>query len=151
MTQAKQGDRVRVEYTEKLEDGTVFESSQGGDRQGSGTGPLEFTIGAEEVIPGLEQAVIGMQPGESKTVQVSAAEAYGPYDEEMVLLVERQHFPPDLEPQIGQVLELADEDGDAFAVEVTEVSDTTVTLDANHPLAGKNLIFDLELREVLSE
>ncbi len=148
MTEAKKGDKVRVNYTGKLEDGTVVEASSQCDCEGCETGPLEFVIGEEEVLPGLESAVIGMKPGEEKTVHIPSDQAYGPYDEEMVMVVEREHLPADLEPEVGQVLELTDEDGEAFAVEVTEVTDTTITLDANHPLAGRDLIFDIRLEQI---
>jgi peptidylprolyl isomerase len=138
MAQAKQGDTVNVHYTGKLEDGTVFDSSMGRE-------PLQFTIGGSEVIPDFEQAVVGMNPGESKTVKIPHQRAYGPYREEMVLVAGRDKFPPEFQPEIGQQLQLRRDDGQMFFVTVTEVSATSVTLDANHPLAGKDLTFDVQL------
>ncbi len=138
MSQAKQGDTVKVHYTGKLDDGTVFDSSQ--ERE-----PLEFTIGTGTIIPGFEQAVIGMSPGESKTEVIPTDRAYGPYREEMVLQVERQQFPTDLDPAVGQQLQLQDPTGEVIPVIITDVSPSTVTLDANHPLAGEDLTFDIKL------
>ncbi len=142
MAQAKIGDIVKVHYTGKLDDGTVFDTSLGRE-------PLEFKIGEGEIIPGFENAVIGMSPGETKTVRVPAEEAFGPYYEEMVLEIERDQLPPDLEPYVGQQLQVRQADGEILIVRVTEVTDTKVKLDANHPLAGKDLIFDIQLLEIL--
>ena len=142
MSQAKNGDTVKVHYTGKLDDNSVFDTSA--DRE-----PLEFTIGDGRLIPDFEQAVIGMSPGESKTIQVPSANAYGPHHEEMVMVVDRKDFPPDLEPRVDQRLEVRQQDGQAFAVTVTDVSETKVTLDANHPLAGKDLTFDIQLTEIV--
>ena len=141
MEQAKNGDHVKVHYTGKLQDGTVFDSSEGRD-------PLEFTVGEGEVIPGFENAVVGMNPGENKTTEIRAEQAYGPHDSEMVLEVPRSQFPPDLNPQVGDQLQLSQQNGQAFMVNVTEVTPDTVTLDANHPLAGKDLTFDIRLVQV---
>jgi FKBP-type peptidyl-prolyl cis-trans isomerase 2 len=138
MTQAKTGDTVRIHYTGKLEDGTVFDSSQGRE-------PLELTLGEGQVIPGFERAILGMNTGDSKNVHIAAEEAYGPHDDDMVLEVDRQDFPANLSPEIGQQLQLRQENGEAFLVMVTEISDTSVVLDANHPLAGKDLTFDIQL------
>lgn len=141
MTQAKVGDTVRVHYTGKLVDGTVFDSSSNRD-------PLEFAIGSGGIIPGFEQAVIGMNPGDSKTTHIPADQAYGPHRQEMVLVVEREQIPPDIEIQVGQQLQLRQENGYALPVIVTEVEEAQVTLDANHPLAGEDLIFDIQLVEI---
>jgi len=141
MAQAKQGDAVKVHYTGKLNGGTIFDSSTGGD-------PLQFTIGQGEMIPGFEQAVIGMNPGESKTFNIPADGAYGPHHEEWILVVERSEIPPNLNPQLGQQLQIRHADGRTTAVIVTDVSESSVTLDANHPLAGKDLTFDIQLVEV---
>jgi len=149
MAQAKQGDRVKVHYTGKLTDGEVFDSSEcADDGCGCGTGPLEFTIGTGEVIPGFEEAVVGMGPGEEKTVTIPVDKAYGPRMEEMVAVVGRSELPADLDPVVGQQLEVTQQDGHSFPVLITEVTDTTVTLDANHPLAGRDLIFQLRLVEI---
>ncbi len=141
MPEAKKGDTVKVHYTGKLEDGTVFDSSQG--RQ-----PLEFQLGSGSVIPGFEEAIVGMQEGETKTAQIPADQAYGPYHDEMLMTVPRDQFPPDLEPEVGQELELRQQDGQAFVVQVKDVSDGEVTLDANHPLAGEDLTFDIQLVQI---
>jgi len=142
MAEAKTNDTVRVHYTGKFEDGTVFDSSV--ERE-----PLEFTIGEGRVIPGFEQAVMGMNPGESKTVQIPAEEAYGPYRDEWVLVVERNQFPEDLEPEIGQRLQLMQPSGETVLVTVTDITPTSATLDANHPLAGRTLTFDIKLVEIV--
>ena len=141
MAPAKKGDLVKVHYTGKLEDGTEFDSSAGQD-------PLEFTIGKGEVIPGFEEAVSGMTPGESKTVTIPPEQAYGMPKEEMVAVLERKDVPADLELAIGNQLEVSQESGDSFLVMVADLSETTVTLDANHPLAGKSLDFEITLQEV---
>jgi peptidylprolyl isomerase len=141
IAQAKQGDTVKVHYTGRLDDGTVFDTSSDRD-------PLEFTIGTGAIIPGFEQAVIGMAPGESKTETIPTDQAYGPYVEEMVLTVDRQQMPMEVEPEIGQQLQLQHPTGEVIPVVITEVSPSTVTLDANHPLAGESLIFDIKLVEI---
>lgn len=137
MDQAKNGDKVKVHYTGTLEDGTRFDSSVDRD-------PIEFTIGEGKIIRGFEQAVLGMKTGETKSVKVAADDAYGPHREELVMTVERSELPPDLDPVVGQALELRQADR-VFPVKVTEVSPENVTLDANHPLAGETLCFDIEL------
>lgn len=150
MAEAKQGDKVTVHYTGRLDDGTVFDSSECHDHDcgcgsGSESGPLEFTIGEGGVIPGFEQAVLGMTPGDSKTVFIPADQAYGPRMDEMVAEVERSALPDDMAPAVGQQLEVTQEDGHTFPVLITEVTDSMVTLDANHPLAGRDLTFDIKL------
>ena len=142
MTQAKNNDSVKVHYTGKLEDGTVFDSSQDRD-------PLQFQLGQGQIIPGFEQAVIGMNPGEAKTVNIPSNQAYGPRQEELIQEVPRQQLPTDMEFQVGQRLQLGQEKEQPMIVEVTEVTDASITLDANHPLAGKELIFDIELLEII--
>lgn len=141
MAQAKTGDTVKVHYTGKLDDGTVFDSSV--DRE-----PLQFTIGQGQLIPDFEQAVIGMNPDESKTVQIPADKAYGPHREDMVIKVERSNLPADLDPKVDQKLQMRHPDGQATVVTVTEVNDADITLDGNHPLAGKDLTFDIQLTEI---
>lgn len=143
MAQAQQGDTVRVHYTGQFDDGTVFDSSV--DRE-----PLEFTIGAGQVITGFEQAVVGMAPGETKREKIPSANGYGDRHEEMVLEVDRRQLPPGMNPEVGQELQLMQPNGDPIPVVVTDISDTTVTLDANHPLAGQDLVFDIELVEISS-
>lgn len=141
MAQAKQGDTVKVHYTGKLDDGTVFDSSEGRD-------PLEFTVGSGQVIPGFDTGVTGMSAGESKTVKIPSVEAYGPHHEEMMIEVGRDEFPPEIAPTIGDQLQMRHETGQIVMVTVTEVGEDKVTLDANHPLAGKDLTFDIQLVEV---
>jgi len=138
MAQAKQGDTVNIHYTGKLGDGTVFDTSL--NRH-----PLQFTIGKGQVIAGFEQAVVGMNTGESKTTTIPVDQAYGPRREDMIVTVERSQLPADLNPAVGQRLEMTQMDDQTLLVTVTAVTDTTMTLDANHPLAGKDLTFDLQL------
>lgn len=141
MAQAKDGDVVKVHYTGRLEDGTVFDSSV--DRA-----PIEFRLGEGQIIPGFERLVRGMQVGESRSAAIPVEDAYGPRRDEMVLQVGHEHFPDDLNPSVGQRLEMEREDGEVLQVTVTDVSDAGVTIDANHPLAGHALKFDVELVEI---
>ena len=140
MASAKSGDTVRVHYTGKLEDGSVFDSSDGRD-------PLEFTVGSGQVIPGFDEAVAGMAPGEERQVRIPAAAAYGDRKDDLVIVVERAQLPPDIDPAVGQQLQLSQE-GRAFVVTVADVNERNITLDANHPLAGKDLTFELQLVEI---
>ena len=142
MAQAKNGDTVKVHYTGKLDDGTVFDTSA--DRE-----PLQFTIGEGKIIPDFEQAVIGMNPGETKNVQIPSDNAYGPHLEDRVMVVDRSEFPEDLKPEVDQRLQVRQSDGQVFAVTVIDVSESKVTLDGNHPLAGKDLTFDIQLSEIV--
>jgi len=143
MAPVKQGDTVQVNYTGKLTDGTIFDSSV--DRH-----PLQVTLGKGALIAGFEKAVIGMNTGEKKTVIIPFAEAYGSRQDAAVVSVERKNFPGNFEPQIGQRLELTQEDDSNVLVTVTDLTDTTITLDANHPLAGKDLTFEIELLSIAS-
>ena len=149
MAQAKEGDKVKVHYTGKLEGGEVFDSSECAEQEcGCDSGPLEFTIGEGEVIPGFEKAVVGMSEGEAKTFTIPVEDAYGKRNEEMVVAVERSQVPVDLTPEVGMRLEVTQEDGQEFPVVITNVTDTHVTLDANHPLAGRDLTFEIKLVEI---
>lgn len=150
MSKAKEGDTVKVHYTGRLDDGEIFDSSEC-DEDGCGceTGPLEFTIGEGQVIPGFEAAVVGMALGESREVKIPMNEAYGPYQEELVGVVERTRLPDGVIPEVGGQLEVTGEDGEAFPVLITDITDTEVTLDANHPLAGRDLTFDIRLIEII--
>ena len=141
MAEAKNGDTVKIHYTGKLDDGTVFDTSVERD-------PLQFTVGEGKLIPDFEQAVVGMNPGESKTIQIPAENAYGPHHQEMIMVVERSQFPDDLKPEVGQQLQVRQPDGSTFVVKVTDVSESNVTLDGNHPLAEKDLAFDIQLAEI---
>ena len=140
MTEAKRGDNVKVHYTGKLADGTVFDSSAGGD-------PLEFAIGSGQVIQGFEKGVVGMQVGESKVVDIPVAKAYGERNDEMVIQAPIEQVPPDLKPELGMRLEMGGANGEILRVVVVEIADTHITLDANPPLAGEDLTFEIELVE----
>ncbi|MBW3545635.1 MAG: peptidylprolyl isomerase [Bacteroidetes bacterium] len=140
MSKVQKGDRVRVHYTGRLKDGKVFDSSKGRE-------PLEFEVGAGMMIAGFDKAVNGMDVGEQKTVEIPSGEAYGERREEMVIDVPRQQVPEGITPEVGQQLAL-NNGGQQVPVVVTEVTDEKVVLDANHPLAGQDLIFDIELVEV---
>lgn len=141
MSQAKNGDTVKVHYTGTLEDGSVFDSSR--ERE-----PLEFTLGKGQLIPGFEDAVRGMAVGDKTTTKIPADKAYGPVREEMVARVGKDQFPEGIEPEVGQQLQVPQQGGGIIVVTVTEVDDTQVTLDANHPLAGKDLTFEIEVVEI---
>ena len=142
MAQAKYGDTVKVHYTGKLDDGTVFDASVNGD-------PLQFTIGSGQIIPGFEQAVVGMNPGESKTVKIPAEDAYGQRREDLVLEVEKSQLPEGLKPEVGLQLQSRQPDGRIIVLTIADISESHVTLDANHPLAGKDLTFDIQLVEII--
>ncbi|MFC2027322.1 peptidylprolyl isomerase [Chloroflexota bacterium] len=142
MIEAKFGDTVRVHYVGTLNNGSRFDATQGSD-------PLEFTIGADEVVSGFEKAVIGMKLGESKAVMIPADDGYGPRDESKVAKVLRSEFPPDMELEQGLLLQIDHPDGAIEVITVVSVSNTEVMLDANHPLAGKPLNYEIELLEVL--
>ena len=142
MAQAKHGDTVKVHYTGKLNDGSVFDTSHNRE-------PLQFTIGEGQLIPGFEHTVLGMNIGESRTINIHAEDAYGLHHKEMVGVVDRDQFPPDLETKIGQQFKTNNEDGQTIIVTVTDISESEVTLDANHPLAGKDPTFDIRLVAVV--
>jgi FKBP-type peptidyl-prolyl cis-trans isomerase 2 len=139
--EAKRGDTVHVHYEGTLDDGTVFDSSEGGD-------PISFTIGEGDVIPGFEAAVEGMAAGEKKKEHIVADQAYGERRDELIFSVSREQIPPDTELEVGDTLKIGFPDGSSAIVQVTALEGDNVTLDANHPLAGKNLNFDLELVRV---
>ena len=141
MTQAKNGDRVKIHYTGKLQDGTVFDTSS--DRE-----PLQFNIGTGQVIPGFEEAVTGMKVGEKKTTLIPCDKAYGERDPSLVMVVDRNHVPPEIDPEVGQRLQVGSPSGELLAVTIVEVNDENITLDANPPLAGEDLSFDIELVEI---
>ena len=138
MTQAKSGDTVRIHYTGTLDDGSVFDSSEGRD-------PLEFALGSGQVIPGFDSGVTGMSVGDKKTINIPCTEAYGDVVPEAVQVVAREHIPDDIPLDLGTQLQMQAPNGQAMTVTVKEVDDVLVTLDGNHPLAGKDLTFALEL------
>lgn len=140
MTHPRSGDTVRVHYTGRLDDGRVFASSRA-------QGPLELTVGEGTLLPSVEETLTRMKPGEERTVTIPAERAYGPHQPDLVLAVDRAEFPEDIEPEVGQELQV--QQGDmVIVVRIADVSDEQVTIDANHPLAGQNLTFDLELVEI---
>ncbi|BCR05030.1 peptidyl-prolyl cis-trans isomerase [Desulfuromonas versatilis] len=141
MFQASEKDTVKVHYTGRLADGTVFDTSR--DKK-----PLLFILGKKEVIPGFEEAVLGMVKGENKTVRIPAENAYGSHQAELVETLDRSLLPESLEVQVGRQLEITMQDGNLLRVMVTDLDENTITLDGNHPLAGKELTFDIELLEV---
>lgn len=141
MAAASEGDTVLIHYTGRLDDGTVFDSSENRD-------PLEFTLGEGKVIPGFESAVRGMEEGESKTTTIESDDAYGDRRDDLVLSVPVEQLPEDLDPEEGQRLQMRAGDGETFQVVVTDVGDQAVEVDANHPLAGKDLTFEIELVEI---
>lgn len=141
---AKQGDSVKVHYTGKFDDGQIFDTSEGRD-------PLEFTVGQGHVINGFENAVIGMEVGEEKTIHVPSAEAYGGRNEELIQDVPRDKFAEDMKFEIGQGLQIKTKDGHSMVVVVKAFTTETITLDANHPLAGKDLNFDIKLVEIVKQ
>ena len=142
MVQVKAGDTVRVHYSGFLDDGTVFDSSL--ERE-----PFEFTLGQGMVIPGFEDAVVGMDVGDSKTVNIPSDQAYGPYRDELLVAVERSQVPPNIEPDVGMELQIRTPEGTVTNVTITEMDENSITLDANHPLAGKDLIFEIKLVEIV--
>ncbi len=142
MAEAKTGDRVQVHYTGRLDDESQFDSSVGGE-------PLEFTIGEGELIPGFEEAVTGMSPGDSAGTRIEAAEAYGERRDDLLFAVEREALPAELEPEVGQQLRMQTSDGHELIVTVSELEEAHVTLDGNHPLAGEALNFEIELLRIL--
>ncbi len=141
MSQAKQGDTVKIHYKGTLEDGSVFDSSEGRE-------PLEFTIGSGQVIPGFEEAVLDMAVGDKKNVNIPEDKAYGPRNDQMVMEIPAAQVPADLNPEVGQQLQMGGPDGQVVVVTVVDVTDEHVKIDANPPLAGKELIFDIELVEI---
>lgn len=141
MAQAKHGDTVRVHYTGSLSDGTQFDSSRGGE-------PLSFTVGGGNIIPGFENAVVGMETGDTKTVEIPSGDAYGPYRDQLVQEVPRSAIPPEIQLQEGMVLHARGPEGQELSFTVLAFDDEKVRIDGNHPLAGKDLTFDLELVEI---
>lgn len=140
MEKAKTGDNVQVHYTGTLDDGSVFDSSRARE-------PLEFTVGSGQVIAGFDSAISGMAPGEAKTVTIPADDAYGARRDDLLFTVPREQLPDSIEPEVGQQLQMS-QNGQVAVVTVAEVTSDVVTLDANHPLAGRDLTFDLEVVEI---
>lgn len=159
MAQVKKGDRVSIHFTGKLEDGTIFDTTlDDGNHTGDGcgcddcgceTGPMELVVGEGEFFLQVEEALVGMATGEKKTVIVPAEDAFGEYDEEKTFTVRRDQLPEGMNPEVGQELELTDDNDDCFPVTVIDADEESITLDANHPLAGDELTIEFELVEVL--
>jgi len=141
MSTAKQGDSIQIHYTGKLDDGTVFDSSEGRE-------PLNITLGEGEVIPGFERAAVGMEVGETKETRLGVDEAYGERRDDLLLEVPREQLPDELEVEVGTPLQLQQPDGRAVPVTVTALDEQQVTLDANHPLAGQPLTFEMTLVDI---
>jgi peptidylprolyl isomerase len=142
MQQVKTGDTVRVHYHGRLHNGNTFDSSEGRD-------PLEFTVGAGMVIKGFDNGVVDMKPGDKKTLNIPVEEAYGPKNEELIMEFPKANIPADLNPTVGMELQMSNPQGQVFPVKVAAVGTEFITLDANHPLAGEPLIFDIELVEIV--
>ena len=141
MKKVQANDKVKVHYTGKLTDGEVFDSSLERD-------PLEFTVGAGQMIKGFDEAVNGMELNEKKTVTIPSGEAYGDRNDQLIQEVPKNDLPADMKPEVGQTLVATNQDGQQTHVLVTGVEDATITIDANHPLAGKDLVFEIELVEI---
>ncbi|GGZ26497.1 peptidyl-prolyl cis-trans isomerase [Echinicola pacifica] len=141
MSVATKGSTVKVHYTGKLKDGTVFDSSENRE-------PLEFTVGDGNMIKGFDSAVDGMEPGQDKSVTIPSAEAYGEKREDMMISVPKEQVPADIKPEVGMDLSIQNQQGQPVPVKVVHVDEEKITLDANHPLAGEDLIFDIKLVEV---
>ena len=141
MQAVKSGDKIKVHYHGRLNNGETFDSSQGRE-------PLEFTVGSGQVIKGFDEGVMGMQVGDKKTVNIPVQDAYGEKSDEMLIEFDRSQFPPDMKPEVGMQLMMNNGQGQSFPVIVREVQEDSVVLDANHPLAGEDLTFDLELVEI---
>lgn len=165
MATAKKGDKVKINYTGTLEDGSVFDTTIkegdtgccdddadcGCDDDGCGceSGPMELTLGNEDFFTQVEEALVGMAPGEKKTVTIPAEDAFGEYDEEEVFSISREQLTGDIVPEVGMELELTGDDDEPVEVTVVEVTDDTLTVDANHPLAGEDITYEIELLEIL--
>jgi len=157
MAQVKKGDKVSINFIGKLEDGSIIDTTYpdaaghdcGDDECGHEAGPMELVIGEEDFFIAIEEALIGMAPGESKTITISAEDAFGEYDPENVFSVPRNEFPEDLTPEVGMGLEVTGEDDEVYMVTVVEVTDEEISLDTNHPLAGEELTYQVELLEIL--
>jgi FKBP-type peptidyl-prolyl cis-trans isomerase 2 len=142
MQQAQNGDKVKVHYQGTLRTGETFDSSEGRE-------PLEFTVGSGQVIKGFEEGVKGMSVGEKRTVEIPVEDAYGEKNQELIIEFPKTQFPQDMNPEVGQQLMMSNGSGQSFPVTVKEVKDDSVLLDANHPLAGQDLVFNIELVEIV--
>src|SRR5688500_6197616 len=144
MQQVKNGDKVKVHYHGRFTDGTTFDSSEGRE-------PLEFTVGEGNVIKGFDEGVMGMSIGDKKTVSIQAGDAYGDKNDDMLVEFPKEQFPPDMNPEVGMQLNMTNGNGQVILVTIVEVKEDSVILDANHPLAGKDLVFDIELVSIVNK
>ena len=144
MQQVKNGDKVKVHYHGRFTDGTTFDSSEGRE-------PLEFTVGEGNVIKGFDEGVMGMSIGDKKTVSIQAGDAYGDKNEDMLVEFPKEQFPPDMNPEVGMQLNMTNGNGQVILVTIVEVKEDSVILDANHPLAGRDLVFDIELVSIVNK
>lgn len=143
MSQASNGNTVRIHYTGTLQDGTEFDSSTGRD-------PLEFTLGEQSILPTLEASIVGMAVGDTAKVDIAAADAYGPRIEEAIQVIERSMIPDEITVTVGNQVQATAPDGQTLVFTIVDADDDTVTLDGNHPLAGKDLTFEIELVEIVA-
>ncbi len=143
MALAKDGDMVRVHYTGTLNDGTVFDSSR--ERK-----PLEFTLGCGQVIPGFDKGIVGMEINQTKSINIPAVEAYGERNDQLIINISRDELPPEIQPEIGMQLEMMHPSGQKIIVSISNFTDEYISLDGNHPLAGNDLNFDIELVEIVA-
>lgn len=141
MSKAEEGKTVKVHYTGKLKNGEVFDTSENRE-------PIEFEIGKEQMISGFEEAVVGMEVGESKTVDLDKSEAYGEINDDLFIEVPKDQLPEDIEPEVGMQMSAQSQSGQQIPVKIKEVKDATIVVDANHPLAGRDLTFDIELVDI---
>ncbi|OAD40690.1 FKBP-type peptidyl-prolyl cis-trans isomerase [Polaribacter atrinae] len=142
MSQVKENNTVKVHYTGKLTDGQIFDTSEGKE-------PIEFTLGEGKLIPGFEKGLIDMKVSEKKTITIAKEEAYGEVNEQLIQEVNKSDLPQDMEPQVGMGLVSKSPDGREMNLMVVEVKDESIVIDGNHPLAGKDLVFDLEVVEII--
>ncbi len=142
MSKAKNGDTVKVHYTGKFDDGTVFDSSEGRE-------PLEFTLGSGQVIPGFEEAIKDMEPGDKNSARITSEKAYGPIREDLIIEITRGQLNPDIKPEVGMQLQMQQPNGQTIIATIKEISENSIKIDANHPLAGKDLNFQVELVEIV--
>lgn len=138
----KKGDKIKLHYTGRIKNGETFDSSRKGE-------PIQFEAGTGQIIKGLDEAVIGMEPGDKKNIKVVPENAYGDYNKELLIEVPKEMLPQDISPKEGSTLSLVDKEGRAIPVKITEIKEESIKVDANHPLAGKELDFDIELMEIV--
>ncbi|MFH1738698.1 MAG: peptidylprolyl isomerase [bacterium] len=142
MGEAKTGDTVQVHYKGSLDDGTMFDRSPEQE-------PLEICLGQGSIIPAIENAIVGMTEGETKSISLQPEEAFGPYQDDQIFVIDRSQVPPNIDPEVGMILQLTSREGSSGNVTITDVTQETITLDGNHPLAGKTVLFEVRLETIL--